>query len=79
MRQEKLEALEELEQLYTRVLEEQSCLSLKELAVTGRDLIRAGMSPGPELGDTLNKLLELVIEHPECNTKEYLLSRLEGL
>lgn len=79
MRQEKLEALEELEQLYTRILEEQSCLSLKELAVTGRDLIRAGMSPGPELGETLNKLLELVIEHPECNTKEYLLSRLEGL
>ena len=79
LRQEKLEALEELEQLYTRILEEQSCLSLKELAVTGRDLIRAGMSPGPELGETLNKLLELVIEHPECNTKEYLLSRLKGL
>ncbi len=79
MQQEKLEVLEEVERLYKEVLEEQSCLSLKELAVTGKDLIEAGMKPGPELGAALNQLLELVIEHPECNTREYLLGKIKEL
>lgn len=79
MQQEKLEVLEEVERLYKEVLEEQSCLSLKELAVTGKDLIEAGMKPGPELGAALNQLLELVIERPECNTREYLLGKIKEL
>lgn len=79
MQQEKLEVLEEVERLYKEVLEEQSCLSLKELAVTGKDLIEAGMKPGPELGAALNQLLELVIERPECNTREYLLDKIKEL
>lgn len=70
---EKLKSLAEVERLYRQELEEQNCLSLKDLAVTGRDLIEAGMPAGPGLGSTLAGLLELVIENPECNTKEYLL------
>ena len=77
MQQEKLETLRKLEQIYGQILEEQSCLSLKELAVTGKDLIQAGMKPGPEIGETLDKMLEFVIERPECNTKAYLLSHLK--
>lgn len=76
MQREKLEALNELKELYQEVLAEQDCLSLKDLAVTGRDLIDAGLEPGPELGKVLNRLLELVIEYPEYNTKEELLSRI---
>lgn len=49
-------------------------VTLKELAVTGRDLVEAGMKPGPELGRTLSRLLDLVLERPEHNTREYLLS-----
>ena len=79
MRQEKLEELEKLTLLYEQILEAQSCMSLKELAVTGKDLIAAGIEPGPGLGEILNRLLELVIERPECNTKEYLLSQLKEL
>ena len=75
-RRKSWKALAEIERLYKKILEEQECLSLKELAVTGRDLIEAGMKPGPELGQTLNELLELVIEHPEYNTKESLLERI---
>ena len=48
-------------------------MSLKDLAVTGSDLIAAGMEPGKELGLVLNELLEMVIENPELNTKEKLL------
>lgn len=79
MQREKLEALEVLESLYQQILEEQNCLSLKELAVTGKDLIELGLKPGPKLGKVLNELLDLVIEHPEYNTKEYLLSHLPVL
>lgn len=76
MQKEKLEALTTLKGLYEQILREQDCLSLKELAVTGSDLIEIGMEPGPKLGEVLKELLELVIEHPEHNTKEYLLSHL---
>ena len=55
------------------IIEKGQCVSLKELAVTGRDLIRAGMKPGKEIGEKLNELLNLVIENPEMNTKEILL------
>ncbi len=49
------------------------CISLKTLAVTGADLIQAGMSPGKEMGHVLERLLELVLERPELNTRERLL------
>ena len=73
---EKLARLSEIGRLYTEILEAQNCLSLKELAVTGRDLIDVGVKPGPTLGVILNAMLEAVIEHPEYNTKEYLLERI---
>ena len=50
------------------------CFSLRDLAVNGRDLIDAGIASGPELGKILNRLLDAVIDAPEKNTKEELLS-----
>src|SRR2546422_742344 len=50
-------------------------LTLKDLAVTGDDLLAAGVRPGPEVGETLERLLGEVLEDPRRNTKEYLLSR----
>lgn len=76
MEAEKLETLARLETLYEEVLAANECLSLKDLAVTGRDLIDAGMQPGREIGEKLEALLELVLENPECNTKEYLLTQI---
>ena len=71
--EEKLNDLKCIEELYHRILEEKQCLSLKDLAVTGRDLIQAGMKPGKELGTCLQQLLEIVLEDPEKNNKEELL------
>lgn len=51
------------------------CIRLKDMAVSGADLIEAGMKPGKELGAVLGRLFEMVLEQPECNTKEYLLSQ----
>ncbi len=74
MRQEKLEKLDRWQQLYRELTEKRQCVSLKTLAVTGSDLIGLGMRPGKELGSTLNRLLEQVLDVPERNTREYLLA-----
>lgn len=74
-REEKLKRLEESRRLYEEIQRKQECISVKMLAVSGKDLIAAGMKPGKEIGDTLNAFLELVLEDPEKNTKEYLLSK----
>lgn len=72
-REEKLNRLLELEKIYRDVIEAEECVSLRTLAVTGRDLIDIGMKPGKELGAVLNQLLETVLDDPEKNTKEELL------
>ena len=71
--EEKLQDIQEVKERYEQILERQECVSLKMLAVTGNDLIEAGMKPGKEIGETLQKLLDIVIEKPEYNTKEKLL------
>lgn len=73
-REEKLQNLECWRKLYEEITSEAECVSLKTLAVTGKDLIAWGMRPGRELGETLERLLELVLDHPEYNDREYLLS-----
>ena len=68
--------LDKIEEIYKGILEKGQCVSLKMLAVSGKDLIQAGMKPGKELGDKLVEFLELVLDNPELNTKKELLSRL---
>ena len=76
LREEKLKKLEEVKVIYESILEKKDCLSLKDLAITGNDLIVAGMKPGKEIGETLHRLLEAVLDEPENNRKDYLLSLL---
>ena len=71
---EKLVNLERVHQAYDEILKRKDCISLKTLQVTGKDLIAAGMRPGKEIGETLNRMLEDVLEHPEHNVPEYLLT-----
>ena len=73
LREEKLQNIRDMETCYHEILEKKECVSLKDLAVTGSDLIAAGMEPGKEIGVVLNSLLDMVIENPELNTKEKLL------
>lgn len=73
IREEKLERLARLKAQYEEILEAKNCLSLKDLAVGGRDLIEAGVPAGPGLGALLDEMLREVIENPEHNTREYLL------
>ena len=56
-----------------KVLAQNKALSLKDLAVNGRDLLTAGVAPGRHVGIILNELLEAVVEDPELNNREKLL------
>ena len=75
MREEKLANAAAVEDIYHRILEEQDCVSLKDLAVTGQDLVDAGVQPGPEIGETLHQMLEWVLDDPELNDRETLLNK----
>jgi len=74
--QEKLSLLAETKNLYQEVLERGDCVSLKQLAVNGKDLVAKGMQPGKQIGEQLERFLQEVLENPEHNTKEYLLGLL---
>ena len=75
-REEKQANLDAWEKKYEEICRRKDCVSLKTLAVTGSDLIACGMKPGKELGETLNKMLQIVLEDPKKNQKEILLALL---
>jgi tRNA nucleotidyltransferase (CCA-adding enzyme) len=54
-------------------------VDLRDLAVDGDDLRQAGIAPGPELGRILSALLELVLDDPQSNTRDRLLSEARRL
>lgn len=72
-REEKLQSIAYIEGLYQKVKEQGDAFSLKDLAITGFDLIAQGMKPGRQIGAVLQELLERVLEDPSCNTPEKLL------
>lgn len=55
------------------VLNSGECFSMKHLAVTGDDLLALGLR-GPALGNMLQFLLDYVMEFPDNNRRELLLS-----
>ena len=70
---EELEAIELLRTLLER--ESSQPHRLGDLAVDGDDLLELGFTEGPEVGRTLESLLDAVVEEPELNTRERLLER----
>jgi tRNA nucleotidyltransferase (CCA-adding enzyme) len=72
----------QLERMRERIqdqLEGAHVFGIGDLAVDGHDVMRVlGLPPGREVGETLARLLDEVIEHPTRNTRESLLARLES-
>lgn len=66
-----------IEDLRTRIeslLREEHALKVSDLALDGRDVMEElGLEPGPEIGEVLKELLEVVLDDPSLNTKERLL------
>ena len=73
----KLENISNVDTKFQEILEKNQCFSLKDLAISGKDLINLGIKPGKEIGEILNKLLEEVIENPEMNDRDKLIKRVQ--
>jgi tRNA nucleotidyltransferase (CCA-adding enzyme) len=65
-RPEKLERLDRLEALYNEIIEQNQCVTLSDLQITGK---------GRLIGEILSALLNDVIENPENNTRSILLEK----
>lgn len=74
LKQEKLEQIDGFESLYKEILESGDCLGIKELDISGKDLIDIGLKPGPMMGDILDYLLEEVLDDPKKNKKDILIN-----
>lgn len=65
----------ELREAVARVRRSRAPLTLKDLAVDGRDLVGAGVPQGPAVGEILRALLDDVLEDPARNRRDQLLDR----
>ena len=63
---------DQIRRIIQEIQAENSCLSLKDLAVNGHDLMALGIT-GPAIGKGLNRLLRLVLDEQLPNEKNALL------
>ena len=78
-REEKLRYIRDYRRLYEEITARGDCLTVKELALGGKDLMELGVPEGPEIGKTLDFLLSEVLIDPARNTREGLAELLEHL
>lgn len=72
--QDRLAELDEIRAKAEQILAERQCLTLKDLAVDGRDVMAAGIAPGPAVGQVLERLLERVLSGEIPNERDVLLN-----
>ncbi len=63
-----------VQEMLDAILAEMPCLTLRDLAVNGKDLMEVGIAPGREMGGILNTLFEKVTEGSLPNEREALLA-----
>ncbi|HEY6908990.1 MAG TPA: HD domain-containing protein [Myxococcales bacterium] len=65
----------EAEKRFAREIEREAALKITDLAITGTDVMRElSLPPGRKVGQVLSRLLERVLDDPNLNTREHLLS-----
>lgn len=74
---DRLAELDEIKAKAEQILAERQCLTLKDLAVDGRDVIAAGIEPGPEVGRVLGGLLKRVLNEDIPNERKILLKLID--
>ena len=72
LKEEKLAHVDYIETELEAIIKENACFKLKDLAVNGQDMINLGLK-GKQIGDTLNLLLNMVIEEKLQNNREELI------
>lgn len=76
---EELEANKKGLELFNEIQQENSCLKISDLAISGKDLKKAGIPPSPEMGRILETLLDEVLEEKTENSKTALLDRVKDI
>lgn len=74
--QSRHDKLIKVEKNLNEIFNAKECFSVKDLDIDGYDLINLGYK-GKEIGNTLNKLLDIVLDNPELNNKEKLIKSIE--
>ena len=70
----KLRELDGIRSLIEKVEAEEGRMTLRRLAVSGKDLMGLGMAPGPEMGAALGRLLSAVLSEEVPNERQALLA-----
>lgn len=73
----RLPYIDTLERLYLEIKENNEGVTLRDLSVTGNDILALGYK-GKEVGEILNLLLEHIIDNPDENEKEKLIERVKN-
>lgn len=76
-REEKLQRLETAQRMFLEIIRSKEAVSVKELKISGKELIQMGIQPGPEVGKILKELLDIVIEEPNKNNVKDLLTEVQ--
>ena len=64
---------DELKERLDKILENENCFKIKDLAINGNDIMRiTGLKPSKQIGDILNILFDEVINEKIDNSKEEL-------
>lgn len=73
IKEQTLQRILDVWEVFKTIMDEKQCVTVKDLAVNGGDLIRLGFSQGPTIGAILQELLEIVLDDPQKNEREWLL------
>lgn len=66
--------VENIKRRAEEIIDTNQPLSIKDLEIGGKELLEIGMKPGKQMGSTLQELLDEVLENPELNKKQTLLT-----
>jgi len=66
--------IEKLKKRINKVIEEENAITVKDLDINGRIIMdEFGLKPGPVIGRILNHLLEMVLDNPDINKRDFLI------
>ena len=77
--EQRLRHIDVLEDITHKIIAANVCFSLKDMNISGDDIIALGVPPSKKVGEILNTLLTEVIDGELENTKEALINRASGL
>ena len=68
---------ESIKKLYDEIIRDKDCFTVKQLDITGKDIMGLGIPAGPKIGEILNYLLERVMDEPSLNENDKLKHMIE--